>query len=286
VVAVSNHDGKFNPTTNILSTSVEDQNALLNYLDATEAGNGYYNFILSDGEQAVPYINVYVDVNESEPLYNVCNAEQKKIASGMGAGMSGAKAAAEPGKAYAGKLPKSKATTEAAAGGNMAGAGAMDRKGDNKPNNGVKDGVAKGAKSTVAKAGEEGLTSGTKSESSRQGGSTSESGIAKITGSFTDKEGTKYLFYKNAKCELIMAARNNNNCTEITEYFNDKKAKQIVLKATGKYKKTIFQDFKRCVKGEGFCTEMLQIQSTNMIYDDKECKRLIKVESRKAFNCQ
>lgn len=275
--------GEFNASTNVLRTNDVDKNALLKYLNATEVNNGFYNFTLNNGEQDVPFTNVFVEINESDALYNICGDHQPKAASGLGEGV-GSKAAG----ALAGQPAQAKGIageTKGIAGGNPLGAGAAV-KGEKDTKTGLKNGLTEGVKSTIGESKEQGLADATKSETPPSKGSTSKSSAAKITSSFTDEEGIKYLFYKNAKCKLFLSARNTDKCREISEYFHDKETKQIVLRLTGKYEKTIFEDYKRCIVGEGFCTEMLQIQSTDMIYDDKECKRLVKVETRKEFNCQ
>ena len=103
---------------------------------------------------------------------------------------------------------------------------------------------------------------------------------------FKDSKGKEYKFYKNAECKLLFKPKNNGNCNiKFDEVKNEKTGKKE-WKFLGRYSKFIAQDYKVCLKGTGFCTEMNQIISTEMIYEDEDCKRLVEVVTREGFLCQ
>ena len=105
---------------------------------------------------------------------------------------------------------------------------------------------------------------------------------------FEDKKGLKYKFYKDAECKRLFPDDSDGKFSECRPHYTlgkNETTGELELKPTGKYLKTNYEPINRCVKGEGFCTEMEQIVLTQMFYEDKNCKRLISVETHKDFRC-
>jgi len=112
-----------------------------------------------------------------------------------------------------------------------------------------------------------------------------ESGLAKLTTEFTDTSGRKYRFYKDAICQELIAPF-TVECKPETERTWDPETKTPIDTPTGKYDRWDHLGMKICVKGSGFCTEMNQVKAVQMIFEDKECKRMIKVVNWEGFMCQ
>ena len=108
---------------------------------------------------------------------------------------------------------------------------------------------------------------------------------ADVTTRFTDSTGRKYRFYKNAECKILDNGF-NIECKPQRIGAWDPVAKVYKDTATGKFERWEFQPHGGCLKGSGFCTEMMQIRSVQFLYDDKDCKRLIEVIKYEGFSCQ
>ncbi|TKG92822.1 glycine zipper family protein [Puteibacter caeruleilacunae] len=304
---IHNLAGKFNSTTNILTVNANDRIALIDYLQANQLPNGNYTFALSNGEEMVTYNDVVIDIKETlidycsyspEESVGVAGVEEAGKAYGKTPGRSMdtlknkiSKAAAEA----QGRKPsltkeieerkkgeKTKGTVKGAATGAVLGA-ATERKGTLK---GAAEGLAKGI-SKATKDVAEGTSSEEKAEeTSSDRKSDSSSKLATQTARFEDEKGNIYRFYKDATCKLLFPTKNNDNCYQYREPLKNDETGKTEYVFQGKYVKYIFQDYKKCVVGTGFCTEMLQIYSTQLIYEDKECKRLKEIKTVKDFYCQ
>lgn len=106
---------------------------------------------------------------------------------------------------------------------------------------------------------------------------------------FEDKEGRKYRFFKGAECKVLYSLGNEGkfgDCQpQLGEGVRNEATGKYEYKPTGKFSKWNHQPTKRCIKGTGFCTEMMQITSTEMVYEDKDCERLIEIKTYEGYLC-
>jgi hypothetical protein len=255
------HDlaGEFNSATKVLNINPADKDALLKYLGAKKMENGNYSFTLSDGTKPVLYTDVHVDPNEPA---GACDGGMEPL--------PGPSVKQDP---KAGPIPKdtpgSKAETKGA------------------PQAGAGDGAKTPGGSKAEEAGTKGepkndappTTTSKDSTKPKSSFEWPENGT-----SFRDSSGRKYEFFKNAECKLLYTTP-NTDCQPNLAYSKNETTGKYDGKPTGKYDKWIFQPVKRCVKGNGFCTEMEQISATQMIYEDKDCQRLVEVKTYNHTTC-
>lgn len=91
---------------------------------------------------------------------------------------------------------------------------------------------------------------------------------------------TWYRFYKNAKCKRWKEP-NEGTCGPI--YVKDSTGKYV---ESGKSLKIATTGESHCYKGTEFCTEMYIVAIIEYIYDDANCKRLIKVKTLGGWSCE
>jgi hypothetical protein len=270
------HDlaGKFDTKTNILTVNPTDQDGLLQYLGAIKMENGNYTFTLSDGVTTVKYTDVVTRPNEEDP----------NEAGGVCEGGSAPFPVPVPAKDVMPGAPVKQEDPRPAP--------------NPKDNQGVKAESVDGPKPTAG-AGIKPTGTTTKDEpkkdvpSSPTPKDTTKKDTTKSKSSiewpekgttFTDSSGRKYEFYKNAECKHFYTTP-SSGCGQNLKYEKNEKTGKIEGIPTGKYDKWIWQDVKRCIKGKGFCTEMEQIGSTQMIYEDPECQRLIEIKTYNHSTC-
>jgi hypothetical protein len=91
---------------------------------------------------------------------------------------------------------------------------------------------------------------------------------------------TWYRFYKNAKCKRWKEP-NEGTCGPV--YVKDSTGKYV---ETGKSHKIATTGESHCYKGTEFCTEMYVIAIIEYLYDDANCKRLVKIKHYGGWSCE
>ncbi len=91
---------------------------------------------------------------------------------------------------------------------------------------------------------------------------------------------TWYRFYKNAKCKRWKEP-SDGVCSP--DFIIDSTGKVV---ETGKFHKTATTGESHCYKGTEFCTEMYIVAIIEYLYDDANCKRLIKVKTYGGWSCE
>lgn len=251
--------GEFDSRTGILQIRKTVQKALLEYLGAQQENDGNYTFTLSDGHKPVTYTHVQLvslDNNMKGP--GICEYPEQPL-----------------------PMPVSGPTHQ-------------DQTG--------KDAVSKDTPVQVA-GSDTPKTAGDKAQTGSQpGAEKSEAASVDSTKKtddykpiewpgepieFADSTGRKYRFYKDAQCQELYSIEGNRCKPDvITGKLDPTTGKREEDKPTGNYAKFTFQSCRRCVKGTGFCTEMLQITTLKLVYSDKDCQNLIKTEQYEGFRCQ
>lgn len=99
---------------------------------------------------------------------------------------------------------------------------------------------------------------------------------------FTDREGRKYIMYKNAQCKVLCPA-DVIECFAEYDFVKNEKTGKEEKQYTGKYLKISNTECKKCYAGTEICIEMWMIWRTWEYYDDIKCTRLIKIETLQDF---
>ena len=110
-------------------------------------------------------------------------------------------------------------------------------------------------------------------------------------GGYRDSNGTWYIFFINAKCETSRyygyhynySPANTSACKPLMEIYS--RENKYEGRHLGLYYQRIRRELATCIKGTGFCTEVLKEIGVFNTYSDNNCTMLKEVSRQYGFSC-